>query len=384
MAASVHVVKHDEVDWGQKSKNDDFTQFRMSDLKVINRPRWLIPNLLMQQQIGVIYGPPGSFKSFIVLDLGLRLAHGMEWQGRPLTRSNIVYAAGEGFPMFLHRLEAWFKFHDQPEDDDGLAVIPGAFPLNDHAKLERFIARVKQQNPAPADVDLVIFDTLSTFTAGQDESDSGVMTSTIEAAKYVGQELKCAVLIVHHPGKDVSRGSRGHSSLLGNIDMEGAVVRDGMTCSLRVTKQKDAEDAQVFHYTAHKMMLGVLEDDSADEATSLALQPSAVRTAAEQAAPAARVPRELTDRISIAGVMKFDVPVSRKNLADMVKETFGCGRTIAYERIKAALSPDWQRVRRFDDVVVELRSLEPTKGNAAMVEMRPSTASSGLGSTGEK
>ena len=67
---------------------------------------------------------------------------------------------------------------------------------------------------------LVVFDTLSTCIAGQNECDSSVMSLAVANAKLIGRKLNCAVLIIHHPGKDVERGFRGHSSLLGDIDAE--------------------------------------------------------------------------------------------------------------------------------------------------------------------
>jgi hypothetical protein len=52
------------------------------------------------------------------------------------------------------------------------------------------------------------------------------------------------VLVVHHPGKDPSRGARGSLALKGAADTEFALTRSGDTRKLTNEKQKDAEEAQ--------------------------------------------------------------------------------------------------------------------------------------------
>ena len=212
-------------------------------------PNWLIRDLLFQQQIAVAYAPPGSYKSFVAIALCSMLAHGMEWQGRKLKQCRVVYVAGEGFPMFRYRRQAWFKHNGIPEQDDGFEVIQGAVNLTSTEDVLAFIEAMQ------ADCDglgLVVFDTLSTCIAGQNECDSSVMSLAVKNAKLIGTKLKCAVLIIHHPGKDVERGSRGHSSLLGDIDAEWRITRNGddRVCKLKVTKQKDGEYGQEFYFAA--------------------------------------------------------------------------------------------------------------------------------------
>ena len=37
-------------------------------------PKWLIDKLMIEHSLGIIYGPPGSLKTFICLDMALSLA----------------------------------------------------------------------------------------------------------------------------------------------------------------------------------------------------------------------------------------------------------------------------------------------------------------------
>ena len=51
-------------------------------------------------------------------------------------------------------------------------------------------------------------------------------------------------MILHHSGKDATKGLRGHSSLLGAVDTELELIRfeDSMKGIIRTAKQKDGED----------------------------------------------------------------------------------------------------------------------------------------------
>lgn len=51
-------------------------------------------------------------------------------------------------------------------------------------------------------------------------------------------------MILHHSGKDASKGLRGHSSLLGAVDTELELLRfeDSMKGLITISKQKDGQD----------------------------------------------------------------------------------------------------------------------------------------------
>jgi hypothetical protein len=353
----------------KRGNNRSFARNKMSDMRGRPIPQWLIRDLIFQQQVGVVYAPPGSFKSFVVLGLCSMLVHGMEWQGHNMKPRRVIYVAGEGFPMFYNRRRAWFKHHGIQEQDDGLEVIEGAIDLTDPAEVTAFILAMQKDKNG---VGLMVFDTLSTCTAGQNESDSAVMTTVVEHGKLIAKSLGIAVLFIHHPGKDLSRGSRGHSSLLGNIDTEWLLERNGkdMACKLTVTKQKDGEDGQVFNFIAHKIPLGMLDEDGV-EMTSLAIAPYAGKDL-----PGEAVDTSLADRGSIAAVMKIDESVSMSKLAGRLTQVLG-QRASAIERIKQAVPEQWTRIRKGDGVVELRRVVTDGVGKAHKIEMRRAVEDTG-------
>ena len=339
-----------------------FQRHKMSDLKNRPTPKWLIRNLIFQQQIGLVYAPPGSFKSFVALDLCTRLAHGMEWHGKNLKPCRVLYVAGEGFPMFYNRRLAWFRHHSIPIADDGVEVVGSSVDLTSSASVAAFIVEMQLDSDG---MGLIVFDTLSTCTAGKNESDSAVMTAAIENAKLIGSVLGAAVLLIHHPGKDIGRGARGHSSLNGNVDTEWLITRSekDMHCRLKVTKQKDAEDGQIFDFAAHRVPLGILDDDC-EEMFSLAVTPCEER---HGNLSGEILSAEEADRLSVACAMQPDQPMTLNELAPLVAHALG-KRTSAIKRIKAAIPEEWTRTRLAKHVA-EIHRIEGAN-QSQVVEMR--------------
>jgi hypothetical protein len=97
--------------------------------------------------------------------------------------------------------------------------------------------------------------------AGGDENSAETMTKAIERCKRLSVATGAVVVLVHHSGKDTSKGSRGHSSLLGAADAEFEVTKDGAAHQLRVSKQKDGEDGLKWGFALRVVEIGRDEDD---------------------------------------------------------------------------------------------------------------------------
>ena len=100
--------------------------------------------------------------------------------------------------------------------------------------------------------------------------------------------------LVHHSGKDASRGSRGHSLLPAAIDTEIEVTRDegSKISTARVTKQRDLPTEGSFSFTLRQIELGIDQDN--DPVTSCVIE----ETEADAAASAKR--KRLPDAAKIA------------------------------------------------------------------------------------
>ena len=85
------------------------------------------------------------------------------------------------------------------------------------------------------------------------------MGQLVVHADAIRKETGAHVLFVHHSGKDQARGARGHSSLRAATDTEIEVVRDNdaTISSAKVTKQREFEGGQQWHFKLHHVELGM-------------------------------------------------------------------------------------------------------------------------------
>lgn len=218
--------------------------------------RWLVKGVLPQAELVVIYGESGAGKTFAVLDLVAAIARGVDWRGCRVRKGRVIYVAAEGAGGLRKRLTAYARHHDIDLADIELYVVPAAPNLllkDDALELARAIAAL-----GPADV--VVIDTLAQTTPGGNENAAEDMGKAVAHCKGIHRATGAVVILVHHSGKDSSKGARGWSGLRAAADAELEVVRLGATRVLQVTKQKDGDDHGRWAFDLAELPLGLDED----------------------------------------------------------------------------------------------------------------------------
>jgi len=99
---------------------------------------------------------------------------------------------------------------------------------------------------------------------GGDENSSIDMGMMVAAGKAIRDSVECAVLFIHHSGKDETKGSRGHSSLKAAADFEVQISGASGTRTGEVCKVRDGETGQQFAYNLEYVDLGKSPDPDAD------------------------------------------------------------------------------------------------------------------------
>jgi hypothetical protein len=243
--------------------------------------KWLIHSVIPVGAFTALYGPPGSFKSFIALDIAEAIATGRTWMGNEVIEQGaVLYICGEGFGGVGARIKAC-KQHHQTEDGAPIYVI--RHQLNLRASVEDFnalmIAIENLVSELGINFKMIIVDTLARAFGGGNENDSADMGAFITACGRIQQIVQdCALMILHHSGKDQSRGLRGHSSLLGAVDTELELLRfeESMKGLITVSKQKDGQDNTRIGFEMVKVELSAPNKSLQieDPVTSLAVQAS--------------------------------------------------------------------------------------------------------------
>lgn len=242
--------------------------------------RWLIDKVLPVGSFSALYGPPGSFKSFHALHIAHCIATGMPWMGNEVTEAGgVLYIAGEGFGGVGARIKAC-KQHYQTKDGAPIYVI--RHQLNLRSSVEDFNALVLaiEQLVMDSGIDfkLIVIDTLARAFGGGDENSASDMMQFVVTCGHIQKIVQdAALMILHHSGKDQSRGMRGSSALLGAVDTELELLRieDSMKGIIRIAKQKDGEDGTRYGFEMVTVELPAPQGSLqiGEPQTSLAVQP---------------------------------------------------------------------------------------------------------------
>lgn len=231
-----------------------FTLLDIDEIEALPPPQWLVYEMVVEDGLTVIYGDPGAGKSFIGLDMALRIAHGMDWHGAAAKPTGILYIAGEGARGLGKRVKGWRIKHGMEGVDAPFLLLPVAVALlvpDQHAKLLRSIDAATQRAGFP--IGLVVVDTVSRALAGAGENGADEMGAFVAACDAVRIHTGGAVLGIHHSGKDKDKGMRGSTVLLGACDGTIRVSKDGETVTLKTEKQKDAEEAAPIYMKMEKV-----------------------------------------------------------------------------------------------------------------------------------
>lgn len=228
-----------------------------NDLQSAPPLRWLVRDVVPADSLVALFGPSGSGKTFVAFGMAAAIAEGSEWFGHRVMRAPVTYCALEGERGMGKRAKAWRVRNGRPLPEN-LRFITQALDLRDSNDVRDLANAVIA---AGAQSGLIVVDTLNRAAPGADENASADMGTLIAACKKLQQRTNCAVLLVHHTGKDATKGLRGHSSLFAALDAAIEVTRTDNRREWAITKSKDGEDGGCYAFTLREIDVG--EDDGA-------------------------------------------------------------------------------------------------------------------------
>lgn len=236
----------------------------LSGAELSNAPpmRWMIRGVIPAEGLAAIYGPSGSGKSFLALDIGCSIAAGNKaWFGRRVTQAPVIYVCLEGEAGMSKRVKAWSAYY-KTQLPDALKFVSQPFNLMSDDVIELANVLIAAENSGG----LVIIDTLNRAAPGADENSSVDMGKLITAAKKLQNLISGLVLLVHHTGKDATKGLRGHSSLYAALDGAVEVIKTHASREWSVAKSKDDVTGDGCPFKLEIVSLGI--DDESEEITS--------------------------------------------------------------------------------------------------------------------
>lgn len=204
-----------------------------AQLAALKPPEWLVDGLMPERGTWRLYGPSGSYKSFVALSLAAEIGRGGEWSGKKCQKGDVLYIVAEGAPGMSKRVRAWEKHHN--EEMRGVTFAPWPLQIGgqDWTDLVEHARRVRYA--------FVVFDTQARVTAGKEENSAKDMGIVMHYLTSLAEECDGAVGTVHHTGYNTDH-ARGSTAIFAAVDTELSVTKSGEFARITVAKQKDGED----------------------------------------------------------------------------------------------------------------------------------------------
>jgi hypothetical protein len=288
---------------------------------------WLVEGVIPEKSFVALYGPPASFKSFIAMDIAECIASGRDWLGNKINGTGpVLYIAGEGHGGIGARIAA-IKQHYNTPDDAQVYVVRSQ--INLRSSVDDFLALIaaidELVKELGVDLRMIIIDTLARAFGGGNENSSDDMGAFIQATGKIQNRYRCSLMLLHHAGKDTTKGLRGHSSLLGAVDTQMEIMRFPETTKglILMSKQKDGEDGQRYGFEAITVDID-RSDLGLENGSSLVIEASEVgemRSADAENKPekgkAIGAKQKIAEKSLIVAIKTFgsimDTPEGRKN-----------------------------------------------------------------------
>ena len=214
-----------------------------SELEAQSSKEWLVHNLLGHAEASAIYGKPGDGKSVLAEDLGLHVAAGWCWHGRPVRRGGVLYIALERRKLVERRAIAFREKHGVR--DLPFAIMGGVYDFRDKRTANHMIEIARQVEALTGErLVLIEIDTLSRALCGGDENSPKDMGAIVKTTGLLQQGTEAHVMWIHHIPIDGGERMRGHGALLGALDTTISVVKADASRTATVVKANDSEEGE--------------------------------------------------------------------------------------------------------------------------------------------
>jgi len=230
-------------------------------------PEFLINNILETDSHGMLAGDSMAFKTFVDLRMAYSVCTGKDFFGHEVyTTGKVLYVCGEGRGSLARRIKA-LKIAES-DFNGNLMVLDNHIRIDNAVDMAALRLEVLSINPI-----LVIFDTFGSLIGNTDENSNSDVGKSLLMIKDTCRQGKTCSLIVHHYGKDSSKGMRGAIAFKANVDFEMSLERQmpSFTTVLSSIKMKDGENFAPIAMEAQVIDLGLIRQDG-KSSTSLAMK----------------------------------------------------------------------------------------------------------------
>jgi hypothetical protein len=219
---------------------------------------WQVEGLWREGWLGMVWGSPGSLKSFFALEACNRVATGTPLAGRETRRARALYVAAEAAYQYPTRQRGWEVAHGGGERTGGLLTIARPVDMLEvsdevlgiagRERRSNFLAagelalQVDNENASGSEgwIGLVVLDSLHACMPDASDASDRDLGLVIERAREF-TEAGVSVLLVHHSTISDAR-ERGHGALKAAIDFQYHAKQTAAGLRLKCTKMRNGPD----------------------------------------------------------------------------------------------------------------------------------------------
>lgn len=229
---------------------------------------WLVKDYIPEGAFGILYAPPSSAKTFLVVEIAMSIACGESWADRRVMQGTVMLFLPESPRRVTNQLRAARLRYASRADGGPLFLSPDPVNIYDGPDVEAIVADAnKLAAKTGRPIVLMVFDTWARSIGAADEDKAKDVNRCIEAVSRIQRAVGCAVLVVAHAGKTIERGVRGSTAFLAAADVVLRTQRrEGGGFELFVEKLKDGLEPKPIRFALEQVQLG--EDEDGEPITS--------------------------------------------------------------------------------------------------------------------
>lgn len=215
------------------------------ELNATKRVPWIVRRLFGAGDMGVLFGPWSSFKSFVAINMAIAIADGTPFLGRQTEAGPCALLTGEGFGHLPFRLRAGLGVARMNDPDDPIhkrLLIRKDLPrLVDERAYEATVAAIEALPEKPR---VLVLDTWSRYASacGLDADKNGDVSLLLgPLARLRSRFDGMSILVVAHPGHTNPDRPRGGYDLVAQAELSMRVerARGAMQTKLIFEKTRD-------------------------------------------------------------------------------------------------------------------------------------------------
>ena len=203
---------------------------------------WIVEGVFSEGSLSVVFGEPGSKKTFSMIDATVCVTMGKQWLNFNVHKvPGLIVDEESGKRRLFERIGASMRAHGAKKGLPlGFVTLEG-FDLSKFADIQK-LRRLVHQTKAK----IILLDAFTDFSHG-DENSVKDTQPVLSSLRSIAEETQSAIVVIHHSGK--SGGYRGSSSIMGGVDLMLHIQSKPDSPNVDFTSKK-ARDVEPFSFAA--------------------------------------------------------------------------------------------------------------------------------------